>query len=354
MQPPAGLPELRLPDRDAARTLLVAELSANHGGSLARAVATIRAAAAAGADAIKIQTYTADSMTIDCDRPEFRIEQGPWRGQTLYELYDRAQTPWEWHAELCAAAADAGLPLFSTPFDRQAVAFLCAQRVAAVKVASFELVDLELLDAVAATGLPVVLSTGMATVTEVDAAVARLRAGWGARAPGLVLLHCVSAYPAPAAEMNLATVPWLARRHGVAAGLSDHTRGHAVAVAAVALGARLVEKHFTLDRRDGGPDASFSLEPDEFRQLALAVREVEAALGAPRQGPTPAERDSLVFRRSIFAVRDVAAGEALTRDNVRVIRPGHGLPPRHLPEVLGRKAARALPRGTPIQWDLLA
>lgn len=346
-------PVLHLHDLARRPALLVAELSANHGGSLERAIATVRAAAAAGADAVKLQTYTPDSLTIDCARPEFRIEGGPWGGRTLYELYTAAQTPWEWFAPLREAAAAVGLPLFSTPFDAAAVEFLEREQVGAYKIASFELVDLELLDAVAATGKPIVLSTGMAEKAEIAEAVARIRAVWGGRDPGLVLLHCVSAYPAPPAEMNLACIPDLAASFGVASGLSDHTLGTTVPVAAVALGARLIEKHLTLRRSDGGPDAHFSLEPNEFREMARAVREAEAACGTPTYGPGPAERANLQFRRSIFAVRDVPAGARLSRADLGVIRPGHGLPPRHLPELLGRRVAVDLARGTPLRWDLL-
>ncbi|MCA8976690.1 MAG: pseudaminic acid synthase, partial [Planctomycetes bacterium] len=291
-----------------APVLLVAELSANHGGSLARAVATVEAFADAGADAIKLQTYTADALTIDCDRSEFRIDDGPWRGRTLHELYREAQTPWEWHEPLRAAAQRCGVPLFSTPFDERAVTFLQQQGVAAYKIASFELVDHELLAAVAATGRPIVLSTGMATEAEIAAAVATIRGGWGERDLGLVLLHCVSAYPAPARDMRLHRLQQLATRFGVPVGLSDHTLGTTVATAAVALGARLIEKHVTLARADGGPDAHFSLEPAEFAALAAAVREVEAAITtAPGEddGPTPSERASLLFRRSLFAVGDI-------------------------------------------------
>lgn len=335
-------------------TLVVAELSANHGGSLARAVESIRAAASAGADAIKLQTYTADSLTIDCDRSEFRIADGPWSGRTLHGLYREAATPWEWHPQLDAAAREVGLPLFSTPFDAAAVAYLEQHDVPAHKVASFELGDHELLALVAATRKPLIVSTGMATLDEIAAAVAIVRGVWAGADPGLALLRCVSAYPAPAEDMNLATIADLGARFGVIPGLSDHTLGSAVAVASVALGARVIEKHFTLRRGDGGPDAHFSCEPAEFRRLVDDVRTVERAVGKVRYGPTPAEQASLAFRRSIFVVRDIAAGEPITRDNARVIRPGHGLAPKHLPEVLGRVAARACARGTPLSWDLLA
>ncbi len=346
-------PALRLPRSQADSTLLVAELSANHGGSLERALETVRAASACGADAVKIQTYTADTLTIDSERPEFRITDGPWAGYSLHQLYREAHTPWEWHPALTEAAASAGIPLFSTPFDATAVDFLEKLGVPAYKVASFELVDLELLEKVAATGKPVLLSTGMASFEEIGVAVAAIRRVWRTADPGLVLLHCVSAYPAPPEGMHLATIGRLAEEFDVVPGLSDHTLGTEVAATAVALGARVIEKHFTLSRALGGPDGHFSLEPAEFQRLTEGVRAVERTLGTVRDGPTAEERGNLLFRRSIFAVADIAAGEALTRENVRVIRPGHGLAPKHLPEVLGRRAARACPRGTPIQWDLL-
>jgi pseudaminic acid synthase len=334
--------------------IVIAELSANHGGSLARALDCIAAAAEAGADAIKLQTYTPDTMTIDCDRPEFRIEGGLWAGRTLYDLYREAHTPWAWHGELAAAARALGVPLFSTPFDATAVAFLETLGVPAYKVASFELTDHELLATIAATGKPVIASTGMATLAEIDEAVRILRGVWGARDPGLCLLRCVSAYPAEPRHMNLATIAELGRAFGVVPGLSDHTLGHTVAVAAVALGARVIEKHFTLRRADGGPDSAFSLEPAELRALCTSVREASLAIGEVSFGPTEAERPNRQFRRSLFASADMPAGTVFTRENVRVVRPGHGLPPSALPLVLGRRAATALSRGQPIRWEWVA
>lgn len=351
--PSVNGPSLRWP-RPGEPTLLVAELSANHGGSLERALACVHAAAAAGADAIKIQSYEADDLTIDCARAEFRIEHGPWGGQTLYELYRQARTPRDWFPVLQDAAAALGLPLFSTPFHPDTVDWLDQQGVCAFKVASFELVDHELLAAIAATGRPVVMSTGLADEAEIAAAVAVLRRGWQGHDPGLSLLHCVSAYPAPPAQMNLATIVHLERTFGVVPGLSDHSLGGTVATAAVALGARVLEKHLTLRRADGGPDSHFSMEPDEFARLVADVRIVERAVGTVSCGPQPADRGSLIYRRSLFVVRDVAAGAVFTRDNVRSIRPGHGLAPAHLPVVLGRRAARDCAAGTPIAWDLLA
>lgn len=331
---------------------VIAELSANHGHDLATARAIVDAAAAAGADAVKLQTYTADTMTIDSDAPPFRIGEGTlWAGRNLYELYEEATTPWAWHAELQAQAAELGLDLFSTPFDATAVDFLADLGTPAMKIASFELVDLELIRAAAATGQPLIISTGMATEAEIDEAVTT---AVGAGAAGIVLLRCNSSYPAPVAEMDLRTIPAMAERWGVPVGFSDHTLGTTAATVAVSLGACVIEKHLTLRRADGGPDAAFSLEPEEFASMVAAVREAEASLGGVRFGPSEHERHSLAFRRSLFVVADVAAGERLTRENVRAIRPGDGLAPRHLDEVLGRAAGRAIERGTPLVWDLLA
>lgn len=331
---------------------VIAELSANHGHDVATARAIVEAAAAAGADAVKLQTYTADTMTIDSDAPPFRIGDGTlWAGRNLYELYEEAATPWAWHAELQALATDLGLDLFSTPFDSTAVDFLGDLGTPAMKIASFELVDLDLIRAAAATGQPLIISTGMATEAEIDDAVS---AATGAGAAGVILLRCNSSYPAPVEEMDLRTIPAMAERWGVPVGFSDHTLGTTAATVAVTLGARVIEKHLTLRRADGGPDAAFSLEPGEFATMVEAVREAEASLGAVRFGPSEHERHSLAFRRSLFVVADVAAGERLTRDNVRAIRPGDGLPPKHLDEVLGRVAAGPIARGTPLRWDLLA
>jgi pseudaminic acid synthase len=336
------------------RPLVVAELSANHGGSLARALETVAAAAEAGADAIKLQTYTPATMTLRSPRDEFRIARGPWAGRTLWDLYEEAHTPWEWHGSLREAADALGLPIFSTPFDATAVDFLEQLGVPAYKIASFELTDLELVGRVAATGKPVIASTGMATLAEIDAAVRALRAGWAAAGhapPPLALLKCVSAYPAQPRHMNLRAITHLGAAFGAVPGLSDHTLGATVAVAAVALGARIIEKHFTLRRADGGPDSGFSLEPAELRTLTTAVREASEAIGSVAYGPTEGEAENVLFRRSIFFTRDVAAGEPLTRDNVRVIRPGHGLPPAALPLVLGRRATVSCGAGEPLAWD---
>jgi len=330
---------------------VIAELSANHNGSLDQACDVVRAAAEAGADAVKLQTYTPDTLTIDSDAEPFRVGEGTlWAGRTLHDLYAEAMTPWEWHEDLQALAGELGLQLFSTPFDRTAVDFLDAMDPPAFKIASFELVDLELVAETARRGRPLIMSTGMATDDEIDDAV---RVARQSGAPGVVLLRCNSAYPARPDEMDLRTIPDMAARWGVPVGLSDHTRGTTAAITSVALGACAIEKHLTLDRGAGGPDAAFSLEPPELAQLVVAVREAEAALGDVRYGPSPAEQASLAFRRSLFVVADVAEGEELTAANVRSIRPGQGLAPKHLSDVVGRKAARAVARGTPLTWDLV-
>jgi N-acetylneuraminate synthase len=328
---------------------IIAELSANHGGRLETAIELIHAAKRGGADAIKLQTYTPDTMTLDCDCPEFRIGPGTqWAGQTLFELYRRAQMPWDWQPRLMNVAADLGMHCFSTPFDESAVDFLESLGVPAYKVASFELVDLPLLQRIGRTGQPVIASTGMASLDEIRQAVQTLRAA-GTRQ--LALLKCTSAYPAPPASMHLRTIHDLMEQFDVPAGLSDHTLGIAVPVCAVGLGATIIEKHITLDRRDNGPDSAFSLEPAEFQEMVRAVRTAEAALGTVAYGGHQAEEACRPFRRSLFVVQNVAAGEVLTRSNVRSIRPGHGLSPKHLPDVLGRRASCDLVRGTPLEWQ---
>jgi len=329
---------------------IVAELSANHNGDIERAFDIIAAAQEAGADAVKLQTYTADTITIDHDGPDFRIKGGLWDGRLLYELYNEAHTPFEWHEALFAKARELGITMFSSPFDPTAIDLLAGLDAPAYKIASFEAVDPHLIRRAAATGKPLIVSTGMAGLGEIEEAVTAARAGGDG---GLVLLHCVSAYPAPAAEINLRTIPHLAQAFGVPAGLSDHTMGTHVAVAAVAMGACLIEKHFTLRRADGGPDSTFSLEPRELRQLVRDTSEAWAALGSVSYAREASEAGNLAFRRSLYAVRDIAAGETFTADNVRIIRPGFGLAPRHLDQVLGARAATAVPRGTAITWRLV-
>jgi N-acetylneuraminate synthase len=329
---------------------IVAELSANHNQSFTRAVELVRAAKAAGADAIKLQTYTPDTLTIACSNDYFRIRGTQWNGLTLHDLYAKAHTPWEWHAPLKALAQELGLEFFSSPFDSTAVDFLDELGVAAYKIASFEIVDIPLLRYVAGKGKPVIVSTGMAEVAEIEEALTALRDS-GARK--IALLKCTSGYPAAPDEMNLRTIPHMVATFGVPVGVSDHSLGTAVAIAAVSLGACIVEKHLTLSRADGGPDSAFSLEPNEFEALVGAVRTAERALGTVRYGVSPAEEASRVFRRSLFVVDDVRAGEAFSAVNVRSIRPGHGLHPRHLPEVLTRRASQNISRGTPLAWALI-
>ena len=329
---------------------IVCELSANHNGSLERALAMIEAAAATGADAIKIQTYTADTLTIRCDRPEFRITGGPWAGRTLHDLYQQACTPYEWHPALVAKAKARGITLFSTPFDETAVDLLASLDAPAFKIASFEVIDLPLIAYAARHGKPMLISTGMASLGEIGEAVATARNNG---APDVALLHCTSAYPAPIDEANVATVPHLGAAFGCVSGLSDHSPGSAACVASIALGGAIIEKHFTLARADGGPDAAFSLEPHEFKALVDDCRNAWKAVGKVNYDLLGSERGSVVFRRSLYAVKAIAKGEALTKDNVRSIRPGHGLPPKHLPHLLGRKAVRDIAYGEPLSWALL-
>ncbi len=329
---------------------VIAELSANHGGDLDRARAIMTAAKQAGADAVKLQTYTADTLTIACDRPEFRLSDGPWAGRTLHDLYQEAHTPWAFHPDLFAMGAELGLAVFSTPFDPTAVELLRSLDAPAFKIASFEIVDLPLIRLVAATGKPMIMSTGMANLDEIAEAVAAARE---AGCEQLALLHCVSGYPAPPQDCNLATIPHLAETFSVTAGLSDHTLGIAVPVAAIALGASLIEKHVTLSRADGGPDAAFSLEPDELKAMVDGIRTAHAAIGQVDYTLKGSERGNVSVRRSLYAVADIKAGEPLTETNIRSIRPGHGLAPKHLPTLLGRLAHADIPRGTPLDWSLL-
>lgn len=326
---------------------VVAEMSANHRQDFDQAVKIIKAAAGAGADAVKLQTYTPDTITLRCDRPCFRIEGTPWAGRNLHELFQEAFTPWEWQPKLKRIAEGLGLQLFSSPFDPAAVDILQRMDVPAYKIASFELVDLPLLRRVAQTGKPIILSTGMATLAEIDEAVRTIRQAGGEQ---LALLKCTSAYPAPLDQMNLQTIPELARLFGVPVGLSDHTLELTVPVAAVALGASIVEKHLTLSRSNGGPDSLFSLEPHEFRAMAEAVRSARSAMGTIFFGPSEEEQRLRRFRRSLFVVEDVRAGEPLTEKNIRSIRPADGLHPRCLEQILGRPAACDIPRGTPLEW----
>ena len=332
---------------------VIAEMSGNHNRSLDRALAIVDAAANAGAHAIKLQTYTADTLTIDAHGRDFTIndEGSLWKGRNLYELYQEAYTPWEWHAPIFARAHERGIVAFSSPFDETAVDFLESLNAPAYKIASFENVHLPLIRKAAATGKPLIISTGMATQAELDDAVG---AADEAGCRDLILLKCTSTYPATPENTNLLTIPDLRARYGCEVGLSDHTMGVGVAVAAVALGASVIEKHFTLARADGGVDSAFSLEPAELKALVIETGRAALAMGRVHYGPTAAESKSLVFRRSLFAVRDIEVGEVLTADSVRIIRPGTGLPPKDIDKVLGRRAKARIARGTPLSWDLIA
>lgn len=329
---------------------IVAELSANHGGTLEGALAALEAAKAAGADAVKIQTYTADTLTIDDDGPDFHIQEGLWKGRRLYDLYQESHTPWAWHSHIFTKARELGIPVFSSPFDETAVALLESLDSPAYKIASFEMIDLALIRCVAKTGKPVIISTGMGTREEIGEAVETFRSAGGRE---LVLLHCVSGYPTPPEQCNIRRIPALAEEFDCLIGLSDHTLGIEVAVAAVALGACMIEKHFTIGRSLGGPDAAFSLQPDEFAALAYGARSAFTALGSGAPVRSEVERSSMVFRRSIYVIRDVAVGERFTSENTRVIRPGFGMAPKYLSEVIGRRARLALARGTRLTWDVI-
>lgn len=330
---------------------IIAEVSANHGQDYDQAVEIIRAAAKAGAEAIKLQTYTADTLTLQSSESCFKIKGGTlWDGKTLHELYGEAYMPWEWQPKLKKVANDLGMDLFSSPFDESAVDFLNQMGVPAHKIASFELVDIPLIEKVAKAGKPLIMSTGMANLEEIQEALdAADRAG----ADQLAVLKCTSSYPAPFDSMNLRAIPFLAEKFKIPVGISDHTPGLEVAVAAVALGACIIEKHFTVSRQLKSPDSSFSMEPAEFQAMVAAVRNVQQAIGKPEFGTTPAEVKSRVFRRSLFVVKDLRAGESLTEENVRSIRPADGLEPKFFKEILGRKAKTNIKRGTPLSWGLI-
>jgi pseudaminic acid synthase len=330
---------------------IVAELSANHLQDFDVAVQTIRIAKKSGADAIKFQTYTPDTITIDVDDEHFRIRQGNlWEGKTLYQLYQEAYTPWEWQPKLKEIAKDLGLICFSTPFDKTAVDFLEEMDVSAYKVASLEITDTPLIEYIASKGKPVMISTGIATLSDIEAAVNTCRKMGNDQ---IALLKCTSAYPAPLEDVNLKTIPNLADTFRTVVGFSDHTLGISAPIAAVALGAKIIEKHVILDRQLGGPDAAFSLEPDEFRSMVSAVREVEKALGDVKYELTENTKKSRKFSRSLFVVEDVKKGETYTEKNIRSIRPGYGLHPKHFREIIGKKARRDIGKGTPLVWDLV-
>ena len=329
---------------------IIAEMSANHNQDYDRAVRIIETAKEIGADAVKLQTYTPDTMTINSKKEHFRIKGTIWEDRNLYELYGEAYTPWEWQPRLKKVADDLDITLLSTAFDDSAVDFLEKMGVPAYKVASFEIVDIPLLKKISKTGKPVIMSTGMATLSEIDEAVKTIRE---AGCSELALLHCVSAYPTPPEEINLKTIPHLREAFGVPVGLSDHTLGTAVSIAAVALGACIIEKHFTLSRKIPGPDSIFSMEPHEFKSIIEAVRTAEKAIGLVDHSLTDKEKESLVFRRSLFVVKDIKAGELFTSKNVRSIRPGYGLHTRYLEVIMGRRATVDIETGTPLTWELI-
>jgi pseudaminic acid synthase len=331
---------------------IIAEMSGNHNQSLERALEIVEAAAKAGAHALKIQTYTADTMTLNLDNKDFKIEdpESLWKGNTLYQLYQQAYTPWEWHKPIFDRARELGMIPFSTPFDETAVDFLEELDVPMYKIASFENNDIPLIKKVASTGKPMIISTGMATVAELDETV---RVAREAGCKDLVLLKCTSTYPASPENTNILTIPHMRELFNCQVGLSDHTMGIGVAVASVALGATVIEKHFTLSRADGGVDSAFSMEPDEMRALVIETERAWQALGEVKYGPTEKEKASLKFRRSLYVAKDMKAGEEFTKENLRIIRPGYGLEPKYYEQLIGRKVKRDIKMGTPVTWDIL-
>lgn len=350
-----GMNGIRLADRLIgldSRPFVIAEMSGNHNQSLERALEIVEAAAKAGAHALKIQTYTADTMTLDLNEGEFFISdpKNLWQGKSLYQLYQEAYTPWEWHKPIFDRCRELGMMGFSTPFDETAVDFLESLDVSCYKIASFENTDIPLIRKVAATGKPMIISTGMATVAELDETVHAAR---DAGCKDLVLLKCTSTYPASPEHTNIRTIPHLRELFGCEVGLSDHTMGIGAAVASVALGASVIEKHFTLRRADGGVDSSFSLEPEEMHSLVIESERAWQSLGQVSYGPAETEKGSMAYRRSLYVVRDIQAGEVFTRENVRSIRPGHGLPPKYFEAVLGKPAKRNLAKGTALNWDMV-
>ena len=329
---------------------IIAELSANHNGSIERAFESILAAKNAGADAVKIQTYTADTMTINCDREEFQVTDGLWKGYSLYDLYKEAQTPYEWHKPLFDYANEIGITILSTPFDETAVDLLEELNTPAYKIASFEMTDLPLVKYVAQTKKPMIISTGLANLEEITEVVRVARENG---CTDLILLHCISSYPAPAEQSNLKTIPDLAKRFGVLTGLSDHTMGTAVATTSIALGACIIEKHFTLSRKDKGPDSEFSLEPQELKQLCIDTKTAWQSLGQAGYEKKEAEKSNVKYRRSIYAVKDIKKGDKLSRENIKRIRPGFGLEPKHYDEIISKAAKCDIDRGTPISFGVI-
>ena len=333
-----------------SKTFIIAELSANHHGSTKVALDSIRAAKAAGADAIKIQTYTADTLTLNCDKPDFRLGKGLWEGETFYTLYQKAYTPWEWHEEIFRVAKDEGLICFSTPFDKTAVDLLETLDTPIYKIASFEITDIPLIQYIASKHKPVILSTGIAMEEDMQLALDTLRGGG---CTDITLLKCTSAYPAPIEDANLLTIPDMKQRFGVKVGLSDHTEGYTVPMAAVALGAEVVEKHFIIDRSIGGPDSAFSMEADEFKLREENSRKVEAAIGSVKYPTDPSKIKGREFCRSLYVAKDIKAGEVITKENVRSVRPGYGLHPKYLSELLGRRVKCDLKVGDRMSWEVV-
>lgn len=329
---------------------MIAEMSANHAGSLTRAKEIIHAAKESGADCIKIQTYTPDTLTINCHNQYFQVKNGTWEGENLYSLYGKAYTPWEWQAELKAEADKVGIDFLSTPFDRTAVDFLEELGLDFYKIASFEMVDLPLIAYVASKGKPIIMSTGMGTLEEIREAVETVRKAGNEQ---LAILKCSSAYPANPADMHLKTIADMLKRFQIPVGLSDHSMGSLSATTAVAMGASIIEKHFCISREIENPDASFSMTPQEYKSMVEDIRRVEAALGEPKYGVSKQEESSVVFRRSVFAVKDIAKGQKLDEDNIRIIRPGYGLKPKYMQDIVGMRADRDIQRGTPVSFDLL-
>jgi len=331
---------------------IVAEISANHLHNYDLALKTIESAHAAGADAVKIQTYTPDTITLDCDNEFFQIKQGTiWDGKTLYQLYQEAYTPWDWQPKLKKYAEDLGLICFSSPFDKSAVDFLETMDVPAYKVASFEITDIPLIEYMASKKKPMIISTGIAEINDIEEAVAACR---DMENNDIILLKCTSAYPTPLSDVNLRMIKDIPLRFNTLVGLSDHTMGISVPIAAVALGACMVEKHIIVNRELGGPDAAFSLEPEEFRKMVEAIREVEQALGKIDYSLTEKMRSSREFSRSLFVIEDVQEGEVFTTQNVKSIRPGYGLPPKYEKQILGKRAKRAIKKGTPLDWEMIS
>ena len=336
---------------DQEPAFLVVEVSSNHNQNFDIAVRTIRAAKEAGADAIKLQTYTPDTLTINCNNEYFKIKQNTlWNGKTLYELYQEAYTPWDWQPELKKIAEQEGLICFSTPFDQSAVDFLDEMNIPAFKVASFEIFDIPLIEYIASKGKPVIISTGMATLAEIEEAI---KACHDEGNDQIALLKCTSAYPASVEEANLKTIPDMKEKFHTVVGLSDHTLGDTVAIAAVSLGAKIVEKHFILDKKIGGPDAAFSMEPKSFKKMVHTIRDTEKAMGEVSYELSEKSKKNRIFARSLFVVEDIEKGTVFSKENIRSIRPGYGLPPKYLYDILGKKASKNIKRGTPLTWELI-